>query len=105
MRRVYAARRDALTAVLTQNFPGRIDLRPAQAGVHVATRLAEGSRGKEWVEKAASAGIRIEDAAGYAALEPREEGLVFGFGKIATDHIGKAVARLADAMGKRVSGP
>jgi GntR family transcriptional regulator/MocR family aminotransferase len=97
MRRIYAARREALLAVLARHCGDRLAPIPAAAGLHLAARLSAPLRAGAVAARAAQADVAIEPLGRYSAVRP-VNGLAFGLGMIATDRIDEAIRRLARAM-------
>lgn len=125
MRKIYGARRAALLAALTRQFPETLLPWPSDAGLHLAARLAGGLPARLLAAQAARAGIGLMSlshfALGARGLDgmgegrahgewpdgralPAPNGLVFGFGMIEEARIEPAVAALAQVYGRLVTG-
>lgn len=95
MRKVYASRRDVLLDALERHGRGRLRPWHADAGLHVAARLADEVDADALVSAAAIQGIRVESLASYALGQPAPHGLVFGLGAIEEADIEPAIRQLA----------
>jgi GntR family transcriptional regulator/MocR family aminotransferase len=73
--------------VLRRDFADRLEVVPSTAGLH----LAGWPRGEvdvpALVLRAAAAGVKVEDMAGYYGFGVGRPGLVIGYGGIALDRI------------------
>lgn len=94
VRRVYRARRDALTAALREELGDIAQIGPAEAGMHLLATLPEGTDDVTLSERARAHGLAI------AALSPHYQasgrpGLLLGFGAMTEDQLAAGVRRLA----------
>ena len=85
--REYAARRALILTVLRRDFADRLEVVPATAGLHLAAWLCGDEDVPALVERAAAAGVRVEDMASYYGFGAGRPGLVIGYGGIARDRI------------------
>jgi GntR family transcriptional regulator / MocR family aminotransferase len=85
--REYAARRRLILTVLRRDFADRLEVVPSTAGLHLAAWPRGGVDVPALVQRAAAAGVRVEDMAGYYGFGPGSPGLVIGYGGIALDRI------------------
>jgi GntR family transcriptional regulator/MocR family aminotransferase len=85
--REYAARRALILAVLRRDFADRLEVVPSTAGLHLAAWPHGDVDVPALVERAAAAGVRVEDMAEYYGFGPGRPGLVIGYGAIAPDRI------------------
>lgn len=95
MRRIYAQRRETLLAALAHYGRGRLDVWPSGAGLHLAARLARGTKATEVVARAAAQGIQLEALGGYAWGRSAPNGLAFGYGGVDEAAIDEAIRRIA----------
>ena len=94
--REYAARRAAILAVLRRDFAERVEVVPSTAGLHLAVWPRGDVDVPALVERAAAAGVRVEDMAGYYGFGPGRPGLVIGYGGIAPDRIADGLRLLGE---------
>lgn len=80
MRRVYAARRDALLAGLAQHCAGRLSVINADAGLHVAVWLAGGLDEARVLQAMAARGLTASSLSDCYATGAKRPGLLLGFG-------------------------
>jgi GntR family transcriptional regulator/MocR family aminotransferase len=85
--REYAARRRLILTVLRRDFADRLEIVPSTAGLHLAGWPRGDVDVPALVQRAAAAGVRVEDVAGYYGFGPGAPGLVIGYGGIALDRI------------------
>lgn len=87
MRHAYAARHHLIEAVLRRDFAGVLDPVPAMAGLHLSAAIAPGGPDDmDVAERAAELGLVFEPLSRFAVESPRN-GLLLGYGGIATDRI------------------
>jgi GntR family transcriptional regulator/MocR family aminotransferase len=85
--REYAARRAAILAVLRRDFAERVEVVPSTAGLHLAVWPRGDVDVRALVARAAAAGVRVEDMAGYYGFGTGRPGLAIGYGGTAPDRI------------------
>jgi GntR family transcriptional regulator/MocR family aminotransferase len=94
--REYATRRTRILDVLRRDFADLLDVVPSTAGLH----LAGWSRGDvdvpALVARAASAGVKVEDMAGYYGFGTGRPGLALGYGGIELDRIDEGLGLLRE---------
>jgi GntR family transcriptional regulator/MocR family aminotransferase len=94
--REYATRRARILDVLRRDFADLLDVVPSTAGLH----LAGWSRGDvdvpALVARAASAGVKVEDMAGYYGFGTGRPGLALGYGGIELDRIDEGLGLLRE---------
>jgi GntR family transcriptional regulator/MocR family aminotransferase len=109
MKRVYAARREALLGAVRASFPaaeGRgVEVMGEAAGLHVALRFAGPSFARlrfdeDTVSRIAAAGAVVYPASRYAfaPLPGVERILLLGYGNLDEEAIGRGVAAIASAL-------
>jgi GntR family transcriptional regulator / MocR family aminotransferase len=96
MRRVYAARREAIVDTLSRTFEAELRVVPSTAGLHVAAvaRHASVERMAEVARRAADLDVAVQELAWFAHDVPSTPGLVLGYGSIREDQIGEGLRRL-----------
>jgi GntR family transcriptional regulator/MocR family aminotransferase len=98
MRRVYAARRDALLAALNEHAPG-VPLHGLAAGFHAVAQLRDDADETAIV---AAAGARSIGLYGMGMYRPSgltgRPALVLGFGNLAEPAIERGIAAIADLV-------
>src|SRR6266536_3351469 len=85
--REYAARREVILTVLRRDFAERLEVVPSTAGLHLAAWVRGDVDVPALVERAAAAGVRVEDMASYYGFGSGRPGLVIGYGGIAPEQI------------------
>jgi GntR family transcriptional regulator/MocR family aminotransferase len=94
--REYAARRKLILTVLRRDFADRLEVVPSTAGLHLAGWPHGDVDVPALVERAAAAGVRVEDMAEYYGFGPGRPGLVIGYGAIALDRIENGLRLLGE---------
>ncbi|MEO8263105.1 MAG: PLP-dependent aminotransferase family protein [Pseudolysinimonas sp.] len=86
-RRVYRARHRTITETLASDFP-ELHVLPSSAGLHLCAEIPDAAPGtaRRVRDAAATSGVAVETLDAYCTDVPRE-GLVLGFGAIATADI------------------
>jgi len=94
MRRLYRARRDALTAALHAELGDVLRIGPAEAGIHLLARLPDGADDVALAARAREAGIAFTPLSPHyrAAAHP---GMLLGFGALDEDRLRAGVRLLA----------
>ncbi len=97
MRSVYRRRRDALIAALARHFP---DWRPsgAAAGLHLVANLPARFSEQEVARLASARSVRIYPMRGYSFKAFFGPALVFGYGSLSENQIGRGISQLAAAL-------
>jgi GntR family transcriptional regulator/MocR family aminotransferase len=83
--REYAARRALIHRVLRRDFKDRLELVPSTAGLHLTCWTTADV--PALVRRAAEAGVRVEDVAGYYGFAPARPALVIGYGAMELNRI------------------
>jgi GntR family transcriptional regulator/MocR family aminotransferase len=99
MRRVYAAKRQALIDALARHAPG-VELRGLAAGFHAVARLPEGADVEAVVEQAAARSIGLYPMSAYRTRQAEDHPpeLVLGFGNLSEAAIERGIAAVADLL-------
>jgi GntR family transcriptional regulator / MocR family aminotransferase len=95
--REYAARRALILAVLRRDFADRLEIVPSTAGLHLAVWPRGDVDVPALVERAAAAGVRVENMAGYYGFGTERPGLAIGYGGIARHRIEDGLRLLDEA--------
>jgi GntR family transcriptional regulator / MocR family aminotransferase len=101
MRRLYRARRDALTAALNAELGDVLRVGPAEAGIHLLARLPDGADDVALAARARETGIAFTPLSPHyrAAARP---GLLLGFGALDEDRLREGVRLLAPLVRRAV---
>jgi GntR family transcriptional regulator/MocR family aminotransferase len=100
MRHVYAERHERIMRILQRDFTGRLTPLPSTGGLHLTALLPERSRVSDHAiaERAYAAGVAVLPLSyHYLTLRPRQ-GLLLGYGAIASTHITEAFRRLSGCL-------
>ncbi|MBV9171739.1 MAG: PLP-dependent aminotransferase family protein [Chloroflexi bacterium] len=101
MRALYAERQAALVSEARQRLAGRLEVAPADTGMHLVGWL-EGSPGDSSdtraAEAASAAGLEVQPLSAYTRGAPIQPGLVLGYAAVPIDEIRDGVRRLARAL-------
>lgn len=102
MRRLYRARRDALTAALHAELGDVLRVGPAEAGIHLLARLPDGADDVALAARAREAGIAFTPLSPHyrAAARP---GMLLGFGALDADRLREGVRLLAPLVRRAIS--
>jgi GntR family transcriptional regulator/MocR family aminotransferase len=98
MRALYAARRAALAAALTETFGERIALRLQGGGMHLLVRFDTDISDTMLATRAAAAGMAPTALSQLAAGPSQDQGLLLGFTNVAEQQALPLVRRLAEAL-------
>ena len=77
---------------------------PSCAGLHVAMRLGRGRREAEIVERARAAGVTLGSFGDCWLAPDHPEGVIIGFGAVASDELDEALAVLDQILATRARG-
>jgi GntR family transcriptional regulator/MocR family aminotransferase len=106
MRRLYAARQEALVDAAQRHLSDHLDVPPDDAGLHLMAWLKAplakklGDRGA--AEAAASVGIAVSPLSEYYAGTPDRQGLLLGYAAVPEEEIESGAQRLARAFGEAI---
>ena len=102
MRRLYAARQQALLAAASRHLGGLLDLAPDEAGMHLVATLTPDLAARmddtTATERAAGVGIATTALSSFYMGEGRRQGLLLGYAAVPEAQMDAAVARLARAL-------
>jgi GntR family transcriptional regulator/MocR family aminotransferase len=98
MRQLYHQRRDVLLEALDNELGGRIEIGPADCGMHLTIWLPEGTDDQELIEKIVSPNKRNSSLRYTYTNEPPRPGLILSFAATDEGCIRAGVKRLREAM-------
>jgi GntR family transcriptional regulator/MocR family aminotransferase len=94
---LYAERQEALVAA-TRELAGLLDVRPAEAGMHLVGWLPRGADDRAVAQRAAAHGVDAPALSAYALLRQQRGGLLLGYAAFDVGQIREGVRRLAAAL-------
>ncbi len=97
MQRVYEERHHPVMEVLTSELSEHLAPVPSACGLHVAALLRVRVDDLKVVDRAAELGVGVQALSLFGVAHRGPEGLLIGFGGIATDRIREGLLRLRDA--------
>jgi len=100
MRVLYAERQAALVQAIGRDLPGLLDVRPAEAGMHLVGWLPEGADDREAARRAAAKGVEATALSMYGSEPSPRGGLLLGYAAVGEEEIRVGVRRLAAALGR-----
>ncbi len=98
MRRLYAARRNALVGALSEFFGDEVTLGERQGGLSMLVTLDVPLSEGDVASRAAQAGIGLRVASPYYAIPPARPTFLMGFGAMSEERICQGVRRLAETI-------
>jgi GntR family transcriptional regulator/MocR family aminotransferase len=100
MRKLYAERQSTLVEAANHHLPGLLDIRPAEAGLHLIGQLPEDVDDCEASRYARTEGVEAPALSIYGANPQAKRGLLLGYAAVAEPEIQSGVQRLAKALKK-----
>jgi len=96
MNAVYEERHEMITDIIGRDFVDHLKLLPSAAGLHIAAvaRSASAQQVHVIADKAANAGVQVQELTRFAFEADPMAGLVLGYGAIATSRIAQGMRRL-----------
>ena len=96
MRRVYQERHERIVDVLTREFEDRLTPLPSTGGLHLTALLPEldGRADRDIAQCARTEGVAVLPLSYHYLATPRRQGLLLGYGAVATERIDEALRRL-----------
>ena len=79
MRRLYAERQQILLEECENNLRGLIEVKPADAGMHLVGWLPEGLDGLKLCRQAAALNLNLSSVSAYSTRPPERDGLILGY--------------------------
>ncbi|WP_315834411.1 PLP-dependent aminotransferase family protein [Bradyrhizobium prioriisuperbiae] len=103
MRKVYAARRQALIDAIAAQMPNDLTVSAAATGLHLVALFTDRMRARMSDVEAATlirqVGIHVQPLSQNHLEPPTRQGLVFGYGRLQTDDVFRLIARIATCLG------
>ena len=99
MRVLYAERQAALVEAARRELAGLLDVRPAEAGMHLVGWLPAGIDDVTAAQRAAAHGVDVQPLSLYSIEPLPRAGLLLGYAAVGVREIREAVHRLAKALG------
>jgi GntR family transcriptional regulator/MocR family aminotransferase len=98
MRTLYAERQDILVEAAAGDLRGLLDVRPAEAGMHLVGWLPDRTDDREAMRRAAARGVEAIALSMYGIEPPARGGLLLGYAAVGEAGIRAGVRRLAAAL-------
>ncbi len=98
-RALYAERQAVLVEEAGRRLSGRLDVAPAQAGMHLVGWLPAGEDDRKASQRAAERGIEAPAVSLYGGSPDDRGGLLLGYAAFGEAAIREGVRRLAEALG------
>jgi len=98
MRVLYAERQAALVEAAARDLRELLDVRPAEAGMHLVGWLPESADDREAASRAAARGVEATALSLYGIEPSRRGGLLLGYAAVGEQEIRTGVRRLAAAL-------
>ena len=98
MTRVYATRREILLAAIERHCSEQLKPIPSEAGLHITAKLLVPALAATVLERAATAGIKVQAVSEFTIGKASLNGLGFGYGGIADADIEAGVRQLASVI-------
>src|SRR5207253_1744940 len=98
MRTLYAGRQAALVEVAARELAGLLDVRPAEAGMHLVGQLAAGVDDRAAAQRALAHGVYTPPLSWYRIEPSGQGGLLLGYTGVDEQEIRGGVRRLAGAL-------
>jgi len=98
MRAAYAERQSVLLAAADRHLDGLLEVKPAEAGMHLIGWLPAGIDDEEVARRANAEGIGITSLSACYVRRPQRGGLIMGYAGTPPDQIDKSVAILGRVL-------
>lgn len=101
MRRLYEGRHERVVSILQTRLDDVLDLVPSTAGLHVAAQLRRGGPASDRaiVRSARRRGVELHlPISALAVTQPPRPGLLFGYGAVAAEEVGRGLRRLRECF-------
>ena len=98
MRRVYGERRQIMLSAIARHLGGRMEVLHADAGLHLACALIGATRAGDLATRARAAGVRLVAVDQFAVRSRPPNGIVLGYGRVASGRIDRGLRKLASLM-------
>jgi GntR family transcriptional regulator / MocR family aminotransferase len=103
MRTLYEERQQILIAECEKNLAGLLDVKKADAGMHVVGWLPKGVSDKTISRKAAERNLKLAPISAYCAKKLRRAGLILGYTAFEKNQIKEGVKRLKAILSTELS--
>lgn len=96
MNRIYQARHERILEILSRDFADLLEVIPSSTGLHISAfaRSADVDRFQALRERAAGAGVAVQELSRFAHDPPGRPGLLLAYGAIPTSRIAEGMRRL-----------
>ncbi len=101
MRTLYAERQAALVEAAGRELRGKLEVSPAEAGLHLIGWLPEGQDDRTAAARAAEQGMKTQPLSQYKIERGGKTGLLLGYAAVSSQNINAGVKRLAEALTPR----
>jgi GntR family transcriptional regulator/MocR family aminotransferase len=98
MRACYAERQEAMLYAFDRWLRGRLEVRPAEAGMHLVAWLAPGEDDQAVSDRLLEAGVEAPALSRYAVARPERGGLLLGWAGYGPEAIDAAARRMAAVL-------
>ena len=102
MRKVYAARQQALMNAITTYLPDDLSVSPAATGLHLVAFFTERLKARMTDDEAARllkrAGIHVQPLSQNYLGQATRPGLVFGYGRLKAEDAPRLIAEMAEVL-------
>ncbi len=99
-RRLCAERQSVLIREVNRQLPGKLEVHPSEAGLHLIGWLPEGSDAASIAELCQQKGVDVHPLSRYTIRNRQREGLVMGYAAYSPARIRAGVRRLASVLEK-----
>ena len=100
-RKLYAERQAALVDAAAKHLTGLLDVRPAEAGMHLVGYLPQGIDDRAIARQAAAGGVEAPPLSAYALAPQPLKGLMLGYAAFSHAEIESGIRRLAAVLRSR----
>lgn len=98
MRTLYAERQAALVRLAQERLSGQLEIKSAEAGLHLVGWLPEHVDDRLISQRLAGRGVEARPVSAYALTPPRRGGLVLGYAAISVESIHRGVDQLEKTL-------
>jgi GntR family transcriptional regulator/MocR family aminotransferase len=98
MRALYAERQAALVEAAARELAGKLEVHPADGGMHLVGWLPPGVDDVQAAERALAAGVSTRPLSSCAVARPPRGGLLLGYAALTVPQIREGVKKLAQAL-------
>jgi len=101
MRAIYAERQGILVDAVRRELAGRVEVRPADAGMHLIGRLVDGTDDRAAAAHASGYGIELPPSSVYSLTQQRSDAVLLGYTAFNGQEITQGIRTLALALRDR----